>query len=119
MLKALAGLVQQFRRQSEVTLSGSDIDMAEVSRQLWQQALHIRYLAIPGDHTVDGGGVPQVMQSWLIAAAVMTQHAGPNSESAEEVLCRAARHRGGSACQEQCCVQCGGVLLGTQRHIGS
>jgi hypothetical protein len=67
---------------------------------------------------VDGGGVPQVMQSWLIAAAVMTQHASPNSQSAEDVLCRVARHRGGSARQEQCCVQCGGVLLGTLGHIG-
>src|SRR6516164_9875508 len=105
VLKALASLVQELRRQSEVTLGGSDIDMAEVSRQLWQQALHIRSLAIPGDHTVDGGGLPQVMQSWLIAAAVMTQHASPNSQLAEDVLCRVARHRGGSARQEQCCVQ--------------
>jgi hypothetical protein len=48
-----------------------------------QQALHIRFLAIPGDHTVDGAGVPQVLPSWLIAAAVMTHQAGPNSESAE------------------------------------
>ena len=47
VLKALAGLVQEFGRQSEVTLGGRDMDMAEVSGQLRQQALHIRPLACP------------------------------------------------------------------------
>jgi hypothetical protein len=30
VLKALAGLVQELGRQSEVTLGGSDMDMAEI-----------------------------------------------------------------------------------------
>ena len=48
-LKALAGLVQQFRRQGKVTLCRSDMNMAEVSCQLRQKALHVCPLAIPGE----------------------------------------------------------------------
>ena len=48
-LKALAGLVQQFRRQGKVTLCRSDMNRAEVSCQLRQKALHVCPLAIPGE----------------------------------------------------------------------
>src|SRR5205823_10712722 len=101
VLKALAGLVQEFGRQGEVTLGGSDVDMAEVSGQLRQQALHIRPMVIPGDQEVYGGGVPQVMQSRLFWDAVVTHPAGTNSKSAEHMLLRVARHRGGSEWYER------------------
>jgi hypothetical protein len=56
-LKALAGLVQQLRCQGKVTLCSSDMNMAEISCQLWQQALHVCPLPIPGDQAMNGAGV--------------------------------------------------------------
>jgi hypothetical protein len=70
-LKALAGFVQQLRRQREVTLCGSDMNMAEVSCQLWQQALHVCPLAIPGDQTMNGEGVTQVVKSRLVTTSIL------------------------------------------------
>ena len=63
--------MQQLRCQGEVTLCGSDMNMAEVSCQLWQQALHVCPLAIPGDKAVNGEGVPQVMKSRLITTSIL------------------------------------------------
>ena len=60
-LKALAGFVQQLSRQGKVRLCGSDTNMAEVSCQLWQQALHVCPLAIPGDQTMNGEGMPHAV----------------------------------------------------------
>ena len=64
------------------------------------------------------GGMPQVMQSRLITAAVVTQHACPNSQSAEDILRGVPRQRASSAGQEQRRIRFGGVLLGALGHIG-
>ena len=63
------------------------------------------------------GTVPQVMQSGLITAAVGTQHACPDSQSAEDMLRRVASQRGSGAGQEQRRAQFSGVLLGVLGHI--
>ena len=68
--KALAGLVQQFRCHGEVTLGSGDMNMAEVSCQLWQQALYVCPLAIPGDQTMNGEGMPQIVKPWLKTALI-------------------------------------------------
>ena len=40
--------------------------MAEIGRQLRQEALHIGAVAVPGDEPVNGKAVPKVMQAWLM-----------------------------------------------------
>jgi len=44
--------------------------MAQINRQVRQPALHLSALSIPGDETVDGKGMAQVMNPRLIASAV-------------------------------------------------
>ena len=58
-LKALAGFVKQLRCHRQIALGGRDVDMAEISCQLWQQTLHICSLAIPGDQAMYGGGMTE------------------------------------------------------------
>src|ERR1043165_8785336 len=78
LFKAPAGLVQQFRWHGQVALGGGDMNMAEISCELGEQALHVCSLAIPGNHAMYGGGVAQVMQPRLITAAIVPRHAGAN-----------------------------------------
>ena len=58
------------------------------------------------------------MQSRLMTAAIVSPHAGANSQSAKDILRRIPRQRGSIAGQEQCRVRSSGVLLGTPSHIG-
>ncbi|HWZ12919.1 MAG TPA: hypothetical protein VNX22_07270 [Acidobacteriaceae bacterium] len=58
--KAVTGLLQQFRRHREITLSGGKVYVAQVGGQLGQQALHVSPLAIPGNQTMNGESVPQM-----------------------------------------------------------
>jgi hypothetical protein len=41
--------------------------VAEIGRQVWQKALHISAVAVPGYEPVNGEAVPEVMQAWLMA----------------------------------------------------
>jgi hypothetical protein len=67
--------MQQFRRHSEITLSGGKVRVAQVGSQLGQQALHISPLAIPGNQTMNGESVPEIVKARLIAGLIVTQHA--------------------------------------------
>src|SRR5438093_9515873 len=53
--KASAGLAQQFRRHREIALSSSNMDVAKVGGELWQELLHVSSRAIPRNQTVNGG----------------------------------------------------------------
>jgi hypothetical protein len=75
--KALAGLLQQFRGHSEVTLGGGKVHMAQIGGQLGQQALYVSPLAIPGDQTMNAESMPEIVKAWLIASPIVTQHTGP------------------------------------------
>ena len=116
-LKALAGLVQQFRRQGKVTLCRSDMNMAEVSCQLRQKALHVCPLAIPGDQAMNCKGMPQVMQSRLVTTSVLAQYACADTQSAEDVFRCVTRHRSSGAGRKQRSIQLSGVLLCALGHI--
>ena len=63
-------------------------------------------------------GVPQVMQSRLITAAVVPQHAGPNAQPAKDIFRGIPLQRASIAGQEQCRVRFGGVFLGTLGYVG-
>ena len=73
-------------------LCARDMNMAEVRCQLWQQALHVCPLAIPGGQAMHFEGVPQIMKSRLVTASVMAQHARADTRPAEDVF-RASRTR--------------------------
>src|SRR5437867_13439328 len=81
--KASAGLAQQFRRHREIALSSSNMDVAKVGGELWQELLHVSSRAIPRNQTVNGGGVAKVMKSWLIASSIMAYNACAETHSAE------------------------------------
>ena len=62
-LKAQRGLGEKFRGHGEVYLGPGHIDMAKIGRQQGQSRFHIDTLAVPGDDTVDGHGVSEVMEA--------------------------------------------------------
>ena len=64
-LKAPRGLGEQFRGHGEVYLGPGHMDMTKIGRQQGQSRFHIDTLAVPGDDTVDGHGVPEVMEAGL------------------------------------------------------
>src|SRR6059036_233963 len=71
-LEAPAGLAQEVRRHGEIDLSLGQADVAEVGRELRQQALDVRALAVPGDQPVHSEGVPEIVQARLEVRAVAT-----------------------------------------------
>src|SRR2546425_5206039 len=64
-LKAPRGLGEQFRGHGEVYLGPGHMAMTKIGRQQGQSRFHIDTLAVPGDDTVDGHGVPEVMEAGL------------------------------------------------------
>ena len=67
--EAEACLAKQFWRQRKVALRAGDVNVAEIGRQLRQEALHIGAVAVPGSRPVNCEAVPQVMQAWLLSSA--------------------------------------------------
>jgi len=61
--EALAGLLQEFGRHSEVMLGRSDVEMAKVGSKLRKQSLDVLVGAIPCNDTVHGRGVAKIMQA--------------------------------------------------------
>jgi hypothetical protein len=59
--EALAGFLKQFGCQLKVALGGIDVNVAEVGRQLWEQALDVLAGSIPRKHPMHGRGVSQIM----------------------------------------------------------
>jgi hypothetical protein len=55
--KAVARLLEEFRRHLQITLSGPEIGVAEVGCQLRQEPLDIMPSAIPRHNPVHGGSV--------------------------------------------------------------
>ena len=60
-------LAKQFWRQRKVALRAGDVNVAEIGRQLRQEALHIGAVAVPGDEPVDCEAVPVMPNSALAA----------------------------------------------------
>jgi hypothetical protein len=98
--KALYSLLQQFRCHGQVPLRARDMDMAEISCQLGQQALHVCPLAVPGNQAMNREGMPQVVKSRLIAASILAYDACADSQTAEDILSRVARDEGCPAGEE-------------------
>ena len=92
------------------------MNVAEVSCQLWQQALHVCALAIPGDQPMNSEGMPQVMKSRLVTTSILAQHACANTQAAEDVFRPVARQRGFRAGQKERRVRLSRVLLRTPGH---
>jgi hypothetical protein len=60
--KAVARLLEEFGCHLQIALSGLEIDVAEVSRQLRQELMDVPPRAIPRHNPVHGGRVAQIMQ---------------------------------------------------------
>ena len=65
--------------------------MAEIRRQLRQQALHIRALAIPANQARQGERMPKIMQPRLVASPVNAAHPGLLADLLERLLGAGAR----------------------------
>jgi hypothetical protein len=98
--KALASLLQQFRCHGQVSLRAGDMDMAEISCQLRQQALHVCALAIPANQAMNCEGMSQVVKTRLIAAFVPPYDTCADPQSAEDILSRVTCNRSCAASQE-------------------
>src|SRR5260370_35271122 len=62
--KAVARLLEEFRRHLQITLSGPEIGVAEVGCQLRQEPLDIMPNAIPRHNPGHGGQVTQIVPAW-------------------------------------------------------
>jgi|GEM_PF-5480336 len=63
--KAEARFKQEFRRKREIALRGSEIDMAEVGRELRQHTLQVNATAIPCYQSMHCSSVSKIMQPRL------------------------------------------------------
>jgi hypothetical protein len=72
MLEALAGLTKKLRRHAQVHLRGLQMNVTEIDRQVMQESLYVGTLLIPGGETVNGEGVPQVVNPRLLACVSPT-----------------------------------------------
>jgi hypothetical protein len=50
------------------------MNVPKVNGQLGQEMLHILVLAIPRSEAMDGKGVPQIMETGLIAGSIVSPH---------------------------------------------
>src|ERR1700752_2707616 len=82
--KSLACFPQQFRRHREITLSSCDIHVPQIGGQLWQQALHVSSLAVPGNQAMNREGMTHVMEPWLEPSSIMPFHFGTATQPAED-----------------------------------
>jgi hypothetical protein len=57
---------------------------------LGQQVLNVSPLPIPGNQTMNGESVPEIMKAWLITSPIVTQHTGSEAQSTKCVLCGAS-----------------------------
>src|SRR5258708_7261260 len=84
--EALTGLLQNLRRQSQITLSARNVYMAQVGCQVRQQTLHVGAALVPGQQTMGRRAMTQIMKPRLVARSVMTQHVGLNAQPAKSIL---------------------------------
>jgi hypothetical protein len=54
--------------------------VAQVGGQSGQQALNVSALPIPGNQTMNGKSVPEIMKAWLITSPIVTQHTGSEAQ---------------------------------------
>jgi len=52
------------------------MDMAQINRQVVEESLHVGTLLIPGRETVNGEGMPKVMNPRLFARAIASTDTG-------------------------------------------
>src|SRR6476646_10043334 len=81
--EAHAGFLHQLGSHAEVVLGGSEIDVPQIRCQLWQETLHIRAGAIPGDESMNRGGVSNVMDTRWVACAELPLNLRDLSKSAK------------------------------------
>ena len=62
--EAPAGFPQQFRRHGQIALGRSDMQMAEIGCQLWQEVLHIGALLVPRNHAMHREGDGAGREAW-------------------------------------------------------
>jgi hypothetical protein len=86
MFKTRARLLQEVGRHREIALGPAEIAMPQVRRQLREEALDIRTLAIPGHDPSDGCGMPEIMETGLGAHPIMADDAGTGPKLAEEAI---------------------------------
>jgi hypothetical protein len=67
--------------------------MPQVCRQLREEALDIRTLAIPGHDPHDGGSMPEIMEAGLGASPIMADDAGTGPQLAEDAIDTAIAER--------------------------
>jgi hypothetical protein len=53
--EAVVRLLEQVPSHRQVVGSGVEVDMTQVSRQMWQEPLYILPLAVPGDQSPHSG----------------------------------------------------------------
>ena len=89
--KALTRLLQNLRGEREIVLGAGNVHVTKVRGQLREQTLYIGAALVPELHSMRGRGMPQVMESGLIAGAIVAQHVSVYPQPAERVLGRGAR----------------------------
>jgi len=86
MFKTGVRLLQEVGRHREIALGPAEIAMPQVRRQLREEALDIRTLAIPCHDPHDGGGMPEIMETGLGAHPIMADDAGTGPQLAEDAI---------------------------------
>ena len=59
--EAHTGLAKQFGGHAQITLGAGDVHMAKIGRQLRQQTLHIRAIAVPANQAGQCEAVTKVV----------------------------------------------------------
>src|SRR2546428_12016773 len=92
LCKAKTRGLEQRWGHGEVALRSSDMYMPQIGGEVRQEPLHIRSFLIPGHQPMDGPRVSQVMETGLIAWAVMAAHRRLRTHPAKDAFGLLAGH---------------------------
>lgn len=82
-MEAFARLLQQLRRECEISLGRFNRYVAEVGRKVWQQMLDVFSRAIPGNQTMGGARVTNVVKTRLRVWSTGAADTGRGAQSAK------------------------------------
>jgi len=66
-MKPLTGGLAKLRGKLEVMMGADGINVAKISRQMWQLGLHVHPLGVPALEHQNGGAVAKIMDAWGMA----------------------------------------------------
>src|SRR6267378_6293423 len=84
--EAVVRLLEEFPSHRQVVSGRVEVDMTQVSRQMWQEPLYILPLAVLGDQSPHGEGMTEIVEPRLKAPTVETHNTRLGSQPCEHVV---------------------------------